>query len=622
MDGERAVRLQGSKAHPLTAGFLCARTIRYLDRVYSPDRITRPLLRRNGALVPVSWDEALGRAAAELLQARREHGPHAVMHYRSAGSMSLTKKLSDRFWNLFGGVTELVGDFCLGAGKEALQRHFGACRPHAWSDLLHSRTIVLWGSDPFTSGPHLLPFLRRAGAAGARVIAINPTHLGHPSIVHEHLRVRPGGDLALALGVAKILVDEGQHDAGWIRKYADGFEPFRRELDRLDLGTLCSDCGLDEETVNGLARRLSEGAPTAILLGTGVIRHGVGLEAAEAVAMLPALLGTVGREGRGISFSASTTRGMDLSWLAPRLEVRNREVICSRFPERLAALDPPVQVAWIECANPANAFADAPGAAAALASVPFKVALDFHRTSTTDLADLVLPITSFLEEDGLVPSWGHFYVGVQRAALAPVGESRPDLRIYQELARQLGFGAEMEGDAMDWCRRLTAPLDLDLDDDADHALNLEHEEVPWADGRFETASGRFEFLRSLPTVVRPAGPDPDYPVQLLTPKSAEHHLSQVLPPQRRRRYDIRLSPVHLERLGIRDGEAVRLRSRTGTIEALARADGRLAEDVAVLPQSGWGADGNDVNQLMGPEVAADGVTFAYYDCFVRVEALH
>lgn len=623
LEGDRPVRLQGNRRHPLTGAFLCARTVRYLDRVYSPDRITRPLVRERDRLVPVSWERALDLAAARLDAARRTRGPWSVMHYRSAGSVGLAKELGDRFWNLFGGVTELTGDFCLGAGKTALERHMGDYRAHSWEDLAHSRTIVLWGRDPFTSGPHVVPFLRRAVAAGARVVSVNPTDLGHPRIVADRVRVRPGGDRALALALCRSLIEQGLQDEAWIRRHGSGFEAFATALRRLDPERLERAAGIPGAAIDSLAARLSEDAPAAILMGTGLIRHADGVEAAAAVAMIPALLGTVGRPGGGISFSVRRKRGLDASVCRPDPAAANREILSARMPGMLEGLDPPVEVAWIECANPANAFGDSPGAGRALRSIPFVVVADFHRTATTDLADLVLPVTSFLEADDVVASWGQPHLALQRRILPPLGEAREDLAIYQSLAGRLGFGAGMEGTALDWCRRMVSGgaggdgLFRELMERG-FARNPAHEAVPWRDGRFATPSGKFEFLRG----IRPPDPpqaDPRHPLRLLTPKSAEHHLSQVLPDRRRARYDIRMSPAAMAGAGVAAGQAVRVASSRGAIEAVAAPDPSLDDDVVVLPFSGWAADANDVNALTPPDVAEDGVTFAYYDCRVRVE---
>jgi anaerobic selenocysteine-containing dehydrogenase len=621
----RALRLQGNKAHPITRGFLCARTVKYLDRVYSPHRLTRPLLRRDGVLQPISWDEAIDTAARRLEEARAAAGPHAVLHYRSAGSMGLTKKLADRFWNLFGGVTELNGDFCLGAGKAALERHLGDYRAHAPADLRHSRTVVLWGRDPFTSGPHLIPPLREAIAAGASVLSINPTDLAHPDIVGAWVRVRPSGDAALALALAKVLIDEGLEARAWIERNATGFDAFARSLGAASLEELAAEAGVPEATIRKLARRLAAEGPTAIVLGTGAIRYRLGLEAAVAITMLAAVLGTIGRAGGGVTFATRHARGLDLACLAPNPKAVHREVAVSRLAEILPGLDPPVRVGWIESANPANAFGDRRGAVAALRSIPFLIVADLQRTMTTEIADLVLPVSSFVESDDVVPSWGHAYLARQRAAILPVGEARDDLAIYQALAQRLGFGPEMAGDAEIWCRRMLTPVlgeagGWDALERDSFAMNPRHEDVPWADGRFGTASGKFEFEPGPIEWRRTPGPTREHPLTLLTPKSAEHHLSQILPEKRRSRYQVRLHPAALARRGLLPGAIVRLRSSRGAIPAVAVADASLEEGVAVLPMSGWAPDGNDVNLLTSPDTAADGVTFAYYDCFIEVEA--
>jgi len=136
----RVVRLRGDPSHPLTGHNLCFRTSRFLATQYAPERLTRPLLRKDGALVPVSPDEALDFVAARLLAIRAESGPAAIFHYRSGGSLRLLKSLTDYFFELFGPVTAKRGDICSGAGDYAQEEDFGEEDSHAIEDLLPRQT--------------------------------------------------------------------------------------------------------------------------------------------------------------------------------------------------------------------------------------------------------------------------------------------------------------------------------------------------------------------------------------------------------------------------------------------------------------------------------------------------
>ena len=158
----RVTKLAGDPDHPVTKGFLCHRTSRFLERQYSPDRLTTPLVRNDDGFEPASWDEVLDRISRTMLRFREESGPASILHYRCGGSMGIMKLVTDYFFEKFGPVTVKTGDVCTGAGDAAQEADFGKVDSHDLFDLLNSKTIILWGKNPYISQVHLLPVLREA----------------------------------------------------------------------------------------------------------------------------------------------------------------------------------------------------------------------------------------------------------------------------------------------------------------------------------------------------------------------------------------------------------------------------------------------------------------------------
>ena len=156
----KVVQLQGDKDHLVTDGFLCHRTSRFLEIQYDPSRVTTPLMKREGKFEPVTWEVALDFIADRMLQIRDESGPAAIMHYRSGGSMGMMKFVTNYFFEQFGPVTVKSGNVCSGAGDEAQLTDFGDKDSHDFFDLLHSKTIVIWGKNVYVSSVHLLPVLK------------------------------------------------------------------------------------------------------------------------------------------------------------------------------------------------------------------------------------------------------------------------------------------------------------------------------------------------------------------------------------------------------------------------------------------------------------------------------
>lgn len=199
----RATMLRGDPDDPVTRGFLCERTSRFLDRQYDSERFLSPMLRRDGALVPIGWDEALDLAAERLLAIREESGPAAILHYKSGGSRGILKHLASLLFERFGPVSVKRGDICSGAGDAAQAKDFGLADSHDMFDLQSSRTILIWGKNVHASSVHLLPLLREARAQGARLIGVDPVRTRMAEMCELFVQPRPGADFALAMGVAR-----------------------------------------------------------------------------------------------------------------------------------------------------------------------------------------------------------------------------------------------------------------------------------------------------------------------------------------------------------------------------------------------------------------------------------
>src|SRR5690606_37165370 len=267
----RITSLAGDPDHPVTRGFLCFRTSRFLERQYSPDRLTRPLVRRDGVLVPTTMDEALDSIAERLLAIRAESGPAAILHYRSGGSLGLLKLIADRFFEHFGPCTGKVGDICGGAGEAAQEADFGVSDSNDLFALEHARHIVLWGKNPFVSSVHLLPVLRAARERGARLWTVDPVHHKGAAFADRYLQPRPGGDLDLALAVAAVPFEEGRIDPDAARTCV-GLEEFAALCRAKPLSRRARAADVSEAEIRALAAAFADG-PTAILVGWGMQRR-------------------------------------------------------------------------------------------------------------------------------------------------------------------------------------------------------------------------------------------------------------------------------------------------------------------------------------------------------------
>jgi anaerobic selenocysteine-containing dehydrogenase len=616
----RVTRIAGDPDHPVTKGFLCYRTSHFLSTQYAPDRLTSPLLRKGGELVPVSWEEALGFVAERLLAIRRESGPAAIFHYRSGGSLGLLKLLSDAFFERFGPVTIKRGDICSGAGDAAQMLDFGVEDSHDLFDLWNAKNILLWGKNVVTSSPHTVPVLREARARGAELVLIDPVHHKTAQLCKAFYQLRPGGDFALAMAVARLLFERGWTDPD-AASYCDNLDVFRALAYRRSVAAWCERADVPEAVAEDLAHRLGPGKPTAILVGWGMGRRSSGGSIVRALDALAAVSGNLGIRGGGVSFYFKRRGAFDTSFVggartAPR-------TVCEPLfgPEVLGMSDPPIRAVWITAGNPVVMLPESETIVEALRTRELLVVVDAFLTDTARLAHVVLPTTTLLEADDILGAYGHHYLGVATPVVSPPPGVKSDLEIVQELAARVGLGDVVDGSARDWKRRLSEPKL------APHGITLEAlergpvrnplaEPVLFADRRFQTPSGRVNLIHE---VNDEGAPPPDgFPLVLMALSTDKAQSSQWAKPPS----GPAVVTVHPDAAaGIPDGGVCRLESRTGSLVVKLRHDPLQRRDVAITPKGGALAGGRCANALIRARVTDLGEGGALYEERVRLVAL-
>lgn len=612
----RALRLRGDPEHPVTQGFLCYRTNRFLERQYSPERLTTPLVRRSGELVPASWDEALGLVARELERIKAESGPAAVFHYRSGGSLGLLKPLGDYFWEQWGPVTVQRGDICSGAGEAAQVADFGDCDSNDLMDLEHARTIVLWGKNPYVSSPHILPLLRHAKARGAKLVLVDPAHHRTAELCQLVIQPAPGGDAALAFGVARWLLDADALDPR-AKDYCEGWGEYETLLRSRSVDEWAALAQVSPEQVRTFANVYAQG-PSAILVGWGMGRRLNGGSIVRAVDALAAASGNMGRKGGGSLFYWRRRKPFDLSFVrgpaaAPRTVL---EPLFGR--EVLAAKDPEIRAVWIECGNPVVMLPESETVARALETRELVVVVDSFLTDTARLAHVVLPTTTLLEDDDILGSYGHHWIGVARPALERPPGVKTDLEVFQALGERLGVRA-LDGTAREWKQRLLEPLrresGVTLEQVEAGAVRSPRAKPVLFEGNVFATPSRKARLVSAWTPPPPG--DPEYPLRLLSVSTDRAQASQTPAAAQRDPVDATVHPASAG--GLANGERGFLCSRIARIPATVRHDPRQRRDVALVPKGGWLSAGRAANALVRACATDLGEGAAYYDEGVRLE---
>lgn len=637
-----AIAVAGDPNHPMTRGWLCVKVSRYLERVYHPKRVLTPLRRAGaksaGHFEPIAWDEALATIAGRWRAIIAEYGAEAILPYSYTGVLGLVQCMvaESRLFNRLG-ASQLERSICGAAGELAIQQTLGGRLAPEYSDLLHSRLVVLWGSNPHSTAPHLMPFLRDAQRNGCELIVIDPLRTPSAAAANWHLAPLPGTDGALALGVANVLIAEGLVDHEYVRQHVAGYEEFAALAAQFPPARAAAITGLSAGDIVELARRYAATRPAHIRTTDGVQRHASGGNTIRAIAALPALTGNYGLRGGGLAYSTSDVIVWDAEAIGHASECPppGRTINMNRLGAALLGEaeenGPPIKALYIFNTNP---VVSAPNSGKIIAGLQredlFTVVHELFLTDTARYADIILPATTQLEHVDLNKGYGHHYLTYNRPAIAPLGEARSNWDVMRALAEALGFTEpwlrQTADDVIAEILQATpmtreAGITLErLQAEGTVRLPLPEDYVPFADGIFATPSGKVELAPEGlgPPLYRdnpesPAG-DPElaarYPLMLIS-SGAHHFLSSSfanMPTLRRKQREpiVTLHPDDAAPRGIVDGDTVEIFNDRGVVRMRARVADELRRGVVGTVKGWWHSlspDGKGVNWLTSDRLA-------------------
>ena len=642
LDAKTIGRVRGAADNPYTRGVICAKVARYAERTHHPDRLLTPLRRvgdkgsgRN-AFEPMSWDDALDEVAERLLACEQAHGPETVWPYFYAGTMGLVQRDGIERLRHVKRYSRQHSTFCITLSDAGWNAGAGVKRGVDSLEMADSDLIVVWGTNPVHTQVNVMTHIARARKErGAKLVVVDPYRNATAKQADMHLMVNPGTDGALACAVMHVLFEEGYADRTYMAKYTDAPDALERHLATRTPAWAASITGLDVEQIVAFAQLYGQTPRSFLRLGYGFSRSRNGAAQMHAASCLPAVTGAWQHRGGGALYANTALYGIDFS-LIMGLDRRDENVrvldqsrigaVLTGDPDDLGD-GPPVTAMFIQNTNPMNVAPDLLKVRDGFARDDlFTCVHEQFLTETAQMADIVLPATTFLEHDDMYTAGGHTFFQVTKQVIEPVGEARSNHRVLCELAKRLG--AEHPGFEMSTWELIEATLKASGYPDAEAIWqgHWEDRALPFEDAHFLTgfghSDGKFHFRPDWSALgpLHDAMPDmPDH-VDIIDRSTPEHPYRLVTAPARNYlnssfaetktsiakegRPEAQIHPDVCAELGLQAGGQVRLGNRQGSVVVHVRPfDGVQPNTViveGVWPNKAF-VEGIGINALVSAE---------------------
>ncbi len=633
-------------------GRLCVKGLNAHQHAMSRERLLYPLVRRGGKLVRATWDEAMETVTELFDSSARAHGPDSVGVYGGGSLSNETAYLLGKFARLALGTRyiDYNGRFCMSAAASAGSKTFGIDRGLTFrlSDIPRAQCIVLAGTNVAECQPTLMPYFNQARENGASIIVIDPRATATAVASDLHLPIRPGTDAALAAGMLKILIEEGLIDETFIAERTRGFEALQeRALRQMPLSETAKLCGIDEDSIRRAALLYGRARTGMILTARGVEQQTDGHLAVRELLNLVLATGKIGREGCGygaITGQGNGQGGREHGQKADQLpgyrSIENeadRAYIASVWnvePERIPragvsayemmekAHRGEIRTLFVMGSNPVVSNPNVSLVEEALERLDGLIVADMFLSETAQMADVVLPVTSYLENEGTLTNLEGRVLLRQAARPAP-GECRHDWAILGEAAERLGSGqgfvfgsaekifeelraasrggrADYSGITYERLRREEGVYWPCREGEEGRGLIFE-KSFAHEDGRAVFSAPEAETESAAAKAVSSA-----YPLLLTNGRVLTHYLTGVQthrsPALEAREVAafLELHPSAAKRIRVRDGDWVEVSSAAGTFYARSRVTDKIREDTVFAPMH-WGGIQN-VNRATLPEL--------------------
>lgn len=601
----KIVEIDGSSKNPVTNDFICAKVRRFAERVYGPDRLKYPAVRRGrkgeGKFARVPWDEALELVVSKMRETKAQFGGEAILPFSYGGSNGLLTQdnFDAQLWRRFG-TLRLARTVCAAPTGVANQALYGKMPSVTYQDYAHAKLIVLWGVNPSASGIHLIPYVREAQRNGARLVVVDPRSTQMARAADIHLAVRPGTDVVVALAMHRYLFDRGFADLEFLAAHTLNADRLRERAEPWTIARAAEVAGVAPVTLEQFAELYATASPALVRCGWGLERNRNGGNAAMAVLALPAVGGKFGVRGGGMSMSNSASWGIERSWIGtPDTDARivNMNHLGRELTE---TANPPVKLLFVYNCNPAATMPDQHRVLRGLEREDlFTVVFEQAMTDTALYADVVLPATTFLEGYDFAKGYGPINLALAQPVVEPVGEARSNADVFGELCERLGLlaGDEPRGELDLLVRVLDAlpgTTGRELRDGQRPEPPCGSAPIQFVDVFPNTPDRKIDLFPAALDAEAPAGlyafqPDPAtarYPLTLISP-SSDRTISSTLGELPRPDVKLQMHPSDAAARGLADGDMVRIFNALGEVQCPLQVVPTMKTGTVGLPKGLW-----------------------------------
>jgi anaerobic selenocysteine-containing dehydrogenase len=636
------VNIDGSHRNPVTDGYICAKVRKFGERVYGPDRLRYPMIRKgrkgDGQFARVTWDEALELVAAKFEAAKARSGAESILPYSYGGSNGLLTQdnIDAQLWRRFG-TSRLARTVCAAPTGAANMALYGKMPSVTYQDYPDAKLIMLWGVNPSASGIHLIPYVREAQKRGATLVVIDPRTTALARSADVHLAVRPGTDVVVALAIHRYLFANGHADAAFLRDHTRGADDLKARAEPWTFERAADMAGIDRTALEQVAELYARSSPALIRCGWGLERNRNGGNAAMAVLALPAVAGKFGVRGGGYSMSNSAAWRITPDWIGTP-EPDTRIVNMNHLGRALTEYDAPaVNVLFVYNCNPAATVPDQHRVLRGLEREDlFTVVFEQVMTDTALYADVLLPATTFLEGYELAKGYGPISLDLGRPVVDAVGEARSNPDVFGELCTRLGLlsGDEPTGELdlmLTVLDGLPDPIGADLRAGERPSPPFGHAPVQFVDVFPNTPDRKVDLFPAALDASTPMGlyrfqPDPKtdrYPLALISPAS-ERTISSTLGELPRPDVKLLMHPDDAQARGLAENDLVRIFNDLGEVHCPLTVAPSIRPGTVSLPKGLWrrSTRNNTTGTALVPDTLTDlGGGACFNDARVQVASL-